>query len=316
MNKKVFGIIGVILVLLVGGVFVFKGNNSEAEEIQVEATKKIEHALGEVTIKGVPEKAVVLDYGALDALDALGIDIVGLPKDGALPEYLNKFSDDKYASVGSIKEPNLEAINELKPDVIFMAGRMEDYYDQLSEIAPTIYVDSDGANYIESFTKNMKIFGEIFDVEDKANKLIDNVNKEIDKVRNKIKTLDGKASLVMVNGRNISAFGAKSRFGLLFNELGFPEVDENLEESTHGQEVSFEYLVEANPQYLFVVDRNSIVGNNEVTVEEVIENELVKKTDAYKNGHIVYLNSVNWYTVSGGYTSTINMIDEVLNAIK
>ena len=316
MNKKVFGIIGVILVLLVGGVFVFKGNNSEAEEIQVEATKKIEHALGEVTINGVPEKAVVLDYGALDALDALGIDIVGLPKDGALPEYLNKFSDDKYASVGSIKEPNLEAINELKPDVIFMAGRMKDYYDQLSEIAPTIFVDSDGANYIESFTKNMKIFGEVFDAEDKADKLIDNVNKEVDKVSKKIKTLDAKASLVMVNGRNISAFGAKSRFGLLFNELGFPEVDENLEESTHGQEVSFEYLVEANPQYLFVVDRNSIVGNNEVTVEEVIENELVKKTDAYKNGHIIYLDSVNWYTVSGGYTSTINMIDEVLNSIK
>lgn len=316
MNKKVFGIIGVILVLLVGGVFVFKGNNSEAEEIQVEATKKIEHTLGEATIKGVPEKAVVLDYGALDALDALGIDIVGLPKDGALPEYLNKFSDGKYASVGSIKEPNLEAINELKPDVIFMAGRMEDYYDQLSEIAPTIFVDSDGANYIESFTKNMKIFGEVFDAEDKADKLIDNVNKEVDKVSKKIKTLDAKASLVMVNGRNISAFGAKSRFGLLFNELGFPEVDENLEESTHGQEVSFEYLVEANPQYLFVVDRNSIVGNNEVTVEEVIENELVKKTDAYKNGHIIYLDSVNWYTVSGGYTSTINMIDEVLNSIK
>ena len=36
----------------------------------------------------------------------------------------------------------------------------------------------------------------------------------------------------------------------------------------------------------------------------------------YKNGNIVYLNSVNWYTVSGGYTSTLNMIEEVLSAVK
>ena len=50
--------------------------------------------------------------------------------------------------------------------------------------------------------------------------------------------------------------------------------------------------------------------------KDVIENELVKKTDAYKNGRIVYLNPITWYTVSGGYTSTLNMIEEVNKAIK
>ena len=40
------------------------------------------------------------------------------------------------------------------------------------------------------------------------------------------------------------------------------------------------------------------------------------QTDAYKNGNIVYLNPVDWYTVSGGYNSTLSMINEVLEAIK
>ena len=89
-----------------------------------------------------------------------------------------------------------------------------------------------------------------------------------------------------------------------------------MNDSTHGQEVTFEYLVEKNPGYIFVIDRNSITGSKDITAQSIIENELTKQTDAYKNGNIVYLNSVNWYTVSGGYTSTLNMIEEVLSAVK
>ena len=71
----------------------------------------------------MPEKIVVFDYGFLDTLDALGVEgVVGLPKDSTLPEQLSEYADDEYASVGTLKEPLLEDIAELQPDVIFISG--------------------------------------------------------------------------------------------------------------------------------------------------------------------------------------------------
>lgn len=309
MNKKIAGIVAAAAVILVGGMYFLTGGKGTDNKNNASAVKEITHKLGTTEIEGTPKKVVVLDYGTLDALDALDVEVTGLPKSGKLPSYLNKFKDDSYGNTGTVKEPDLEAIHALEPDVIFMAGRMQDYYDELSEIAPTIYIESDGANYIESFSESMDIYGKVFNKEDKAEELIKEVTEKAEEV--KAKTSGMNASVVMVNGRSISAFGNESRYGLIFNELGFGMSDSELKDSTHGQEVSFEYLIEKNPQYLFVVDRNAITGSSEVTAKDVLENELVKQTDAYKNEKIVYLDPVTWYTVSGGYTSTLNMINEV-----
>ena len=42
----------------------------------------------------------------------------------------------------------------------------------------------------------------------------------------------------------------------------------------------------------------------------------MNKTEVAKNGNIVYLNSVIWYTMTGGIESTNQMIDEIADAIK
>ena len=294
MNKKVLAIVAAAAVVVAGGAYLLKGNKVESK--YSEGAIEVTHKLGTTVLNEAPKNVVVLDFGALDVLSEMDVNIVGLPKSGTLPEYLEEFSGEQYTNVGSVKEPDLEAINELNPDLIVMAGRMSDYYEEFSEIAPTVYVESDGADYINSFNKTATMF-------------VKEANAEISKK-------DINASIIMVNGRNISAYGAKSRFALIHNELGIKAADENIDDSTHGQEVTFEYLVEKNPGYIFVIDRNSITGSKDITAQSIIENELTKQTDAYKNGNIVYLNSVNWYTVSGGYTSTLNMIEEVLSAVK
>lgn len=53
----------------------------------------------------------------------------------------------------------------------------------------------------------------------------------------------------------------------------------------------------------------------EVGAKETIENELVKKTDAFKNGKIIYLDGTNWYLSGGGLQSMKSMIDEVRSAL-
>ena len=86
--------------------------------------KKVHYCFEDVTFEKMPEKIVVFDYGFLDTLDALGVEgIVGLAKDSTLPAHLEKYSADEYANVGTLKEPLLEDIAELDPDVIFISGR-------------------------------------------------------------------------------------------------------------------------------------------------------------------------------------------------
>ena len=66
-----------------------------------------------------------------------------------------------------------------------------------------------------------------------------------------------KALIILANEGKISAYGPGSRFGILHDVFGFGAVDPNIEVSTHGKDISNEYIVEMNPDYLFVVDRGA-----------------------------------------------------------
>ena len=119
---------------------------------------------------------------------------------------------------------------------------------------------------------------------------------------------------MLYNNGKFSAYGAASRFGFMHDVLGLDAAVENLEVSTHGQRVSNEFIMNANPDYLFIIDRNMIV-NKQATNKKEIENALIQKTNAYKNGKIIYLNPEIWYISQGGLTSTREMIKEILAAI-
>ena len=56
--------------------------------------------------------------------------------------------------------------------------------------------------------------------------------------------------------------------------------------------------------------------NRVETNKKEIENALIQRTNAYKNGKIIYLNPQVWYVSGGGLTSTQMMVDEVKNALK
>lgn len=295
--------------------------SKEADEVgEVDANKEeesvsmtIKHELDEITIDKNPGKIIVFDYGVLDSLDKLGEDIIGLPKK-TLPLYLEQYSNDKYTDVGSLQEPNFEKIYELEPDLIIISGRQADLYEDFKEIAPTLYLNIDGAQYIDSFKNNLNILGEVFQKEDKAAAEIKEVEEKIEAIKEKTDGMDETGLFVMANDGSLSVYGPDSRFGLLYNELGVTPVDESIESSTHGQKISFEYIVEKDPDYIFVMDRALVTGA-ETSAEKTLDNDLMKMTKAYKNDNIIYLDAHIWYVASGGVTATKTMIDEVEEGI-
>ncbi len=289
----------------------------EADEGEADAgTVEVTHELdpNPVVVKKNPEKVVVFDFGILDTLDALGVDqVVGLPK-ANVPSYLSKYEDDQYENVGSLKEPDFEAIHALQPDVIFISTRQSDLYEEFAEIAPTVYVGLDTSNYMESFKNNMNIVAEIFDKKDEVNEAIENIEAKIAEIHEKASALDETTLIVLGTEGKISAYGPGSRFGLIHDVLGFKPADEQIEASTHGQNISFEYILEKNPGILFVIDRDAAISE-ESSVKETLENDLVQKTDAYQNGKIIYLNPEYWYLSGGGLISVQEMIQEVATAL-
>ncbi len=284
-------------------------NSTEKVETSAEENITVTHLNGETTLTKNPKVVVTFDYGALDILDNLGIEVAGLPK-GSLPDIFSKYQDDKYADLGGLKEPDFEAVNAVKPDLIILGGRQASMYDKFSEIAPTVQLDINGGTYMNDFERNATLLGTIFGKENEVKEEIDKIKTKISEVKDLVLPKNITALSLMVNEGSLSSNGHKSRFGLIYNDLGFVPADSEIGDSTHGQQVSFEYIVEKNPNVIFVVDKGAAIRTGG-TAETVLDNDLVKSTDAYKNNKILYLNSQVWYLVSGGFSSTNAMIDEV-----
>jgi iron complex transport system substrate-binding protein len=244
----------------------------------------------------------------------MGVEIAALPQ-AIVPKTLEKYAGSEYTNVGSLKEPDFEALHELQPDVIFISARQAELYDQFAEIAPTVFVDVDYANYMSSLEKNFNLLAEIFEKEDVLDTKMNELKASIEELNKEASASDSKALILLANEGKISAFGPASRYGFVHDVFGFKAVDEKIEVSQHGQSVTFEYILEKNPDVLFVIDRSAAVGG-EVGAKDTIENELVQKTNAYKNGKIVYLDAVNWYIAGNGIASTQSMVEEVKAALE
>ena len=298
-------------------------NSTEKTEVSSSDTKSTEqeitisHSKGEATVKTNPKKVVVFDMGTLDTINKLGVDAeFALPLNN-VPSYLTGY--ENATNAGGIKEPDLETIYTFAPDVIFISGRQEDFYDELNKIAPTIYVDLDYKNYMEDLKTNVTNIGKIFNKEDLALEEYNKLETKVNDAKEKTKNIEDKALVILTNGGKLSAYGSGSRFGFIHDVLGFKQADENMykegeKPSTHGNEASFEYISQINPDILFVVNRDAVVGGDG-NASSTMNNDLVNSTNAAKNNKIIMLDPEVWYIAGGGLESVNIMIDETMSAL-
>ncbi|WP_168709779.1 siderophore ABC transporter substrate-binding protein [Brenneria roseae] len=279
-------------------------------------TISIEHAQGTTQVPQPPRKVIVFDPAVLDTLDALKVDIAGVPKSGTrLPEFLSKYSGDEYLDAGTLFEPKYEALSSAKPDLIIAGGRTLDAYDKLSAIAPTIAMDVDEHQFMSSFTLRVEQLGMIFGKEEEAKKQLADFKQHIAQTHEKAASA-GSALVLMVSGGKMSAYGPKSRFGFVFDELGFKPASEFPDSGPHGNVVTSEFLLRVNPEWLFVLDRDNAIGRpSSESAQQVLDNPLIHKTAAWQNNRVIYLDSASLYIAGGlqSYQALIRDVDEALN---
>lgn len=279
--------------------------------------KTYQHSMGSVEINDVPKRVVVLGYGSLDYVDALGITPVGVPKT-LLPPTLEKYKGDSVVNTGSVIEVNFETLFTLKPDLIIAEGRMANSYKDLKDIAPTYMFEIDTKDYWKTTQNHWRVLGDIFNKEERAEQLIADVQAQIEQLHTKVAANPPRALTVSNSGNNLAMFGPDSRFSFVYNEAGFAtSSSDNVKTKAgkHGNLISFEYIADAQPEVLLVLDREQAIGRSNGKAKALFDNELIKSTPAEKNNRVMFIDPAAWYLTAGGYQSTQTMIKELNQVI-
>lgn len=266
-----------------------------------------------------PERIAILDMACLDILDSLGVGDRVVGSAGTSLDYLQDYvTDENIENLGTIKEADMEAVMACEPDVIFIGGRLSSSYDALSEIASVVYLSTDTEiGVVESVRKNASTIAAMFGLEDQVDELMVDFDERIETLA---AFAEGKTAIVgMCTSGSFNVLGNDGRCSMIGREIGFENVgvDANVDTSTHGNEASFEYVVEKNPDYIFVMDRDAAIGTDGAQLaQDIMENELVQGTDAYKNGQLVYLeHPAVWYTAEGGVQALDLMLQDLENTL-
>jgi iron complex transport system substrate-binding protein len=274
----------------------------------------VPHAQGETAVPADPQRVVVFDVGVLSTLDSLGVEVAGVPE-ATYPESLAQYGGDEYAKVGSLFEPDYEAVNALEPDLIIVGGRSAAVYPELAEIAPTIDLTVDNGDFLASFEERVTTLAEVFGEEDAVADRLAALDQRVAEVKAAAEGA-GDALFVMTNAGEVSAYGPETRFGLVYDELGLTPTDEGLTAADHGDAISFEYIAEKDPDILLVLDRDAAIGESGTAAQQVLDNELVRGTTAWQDDDVHYLDSSVWYIAPNGLPSVEQMVEEVGAAVR
>ncbi|WP_051425973.1 ABC transporter substrate-binding protein [Jiangella gansuensis] len=180
----------------------------------------VDHAMGTTELAEDPERVVVLDSPHLDAAVALGVTPVGATEAEAgvgFPDYLG--SDlDGVEVVGITIEPSVEAVAELAPDLIIGAKvRHEAMYDDLSQIAPTVFSENSGTTWKEQ----VEVVGAALNKADEARALLEEFSERAADIGSAVDAEGTTLSMVRFLPENFRLYGPDTFSGSVLTEVGF-----------------------------------------------------------------------------------------------
>lgn len=272
----------------------------------------VAHAQGETVIDGTPQTVMVTDWAAFDNLTALGVPVAGVPGSNA-PGHLTGKTGADLQRIGSLQEPDIEGIAAAAPDLVIVASRSRTSYPTISRIAPTLDMSVDNAGIVDGVKANLVTYGEIFDREERAAELIATLDAKVEEAR---AAAEGKGSglVIVTNAGRMGVYGPASRVAWIYNTLNVPSVFDDVDDRDHGGDaITFEYLLETNPDWLFVIDRDAGVGN-EGAARQLLDNELIHQTSFWQNDRVVYLDPAAAYVTMHGYDALMLLLDQVIAA--
>ncbi|MBW7057063.1 siderophore ABC transporter substrate-binding protein [Paracoccus bogoriensis] len=275
-------------------------------------TVVIPTAQGEVSLEAAPERVAVHDMAALDTLIALGVTPVATIERVTVPALAEAVAGAER--VGTLFEPDLEALAGVGPDLIIVGGRSAAQLQAVSQVAPAIDMTLE-EDLMASAKARIAGYGRLFQREAEAEALTRELDAALERLR-AASEAKGRALIVLTNGTRMSAYGAGSRFGWIFDATALEEAAPGLDTATHGQAITHEFIAEVNPDWLIVVDRSAAIGEEGQGAEATLRSGLVEQTTAWSRGQVVNLDPGAAYISAGGYGAMMTLIGQLTQALE
>ena len=198
---------------------------SEDSPVAVEPeTRLIQHTMGETEIPTDPQQIVILDRRSLGAYTMLDRD----PPLAACAfrswfgeEFgttLTPLLEGKTQSLGDCEGGYpLETIAALDPDLILGADVDETVYEELSAIAPTIFLPFDAKHRLNLIVE----IGRVFDMETEAQAIVDDYLAELDSYKAQLEPPPSVA-LISLRNEGLVIYGDVFFTGTLLDRMGLP----------------------------------------------------------------------------------------------
>ena len=271
--------------------------------------RTITHAAGETTIPERPERVVVLDTGELDSMVALGIIPVGAvraPVEDGLLDYLAPELEGTTELVGTIDEPNLEQIAALQPDLILSSVlRHEDIYDELSQIAPTVFTEEVGVVWKE----NLAVHAEAVGMEEQAAQMLADYEARAAELGESLEADLGELpeiSVVRFLPGETRLYQKANFIGTVLTDTGLPR-PESQDVDDFALVISEEQIEQADGDVIFV----TWYGPAEETTQSAFtENPLWETLTAVEEGRVYEVPDDTWMLGIGIGAATI-VLDEL-----
>ncbi|GAA0486992.1 iron-siderophore ABC transporter substrate-binding protein [Streptomyces sp. NPDC046215] len=267
--------------------------------------RTVTHALGKTEIKKRPERVVVLDVGELDNVVSLGLQPVGYaPTEGSqeLPDYLKKEAGSPK-NVGTINSLNLEAINELRPDLILGSKlRAEKSYQDLAKIAPTVFSVRPGFTWKENYLLNAAAL----DKTAEAKKNLDAYQAKARKLGEDLGEKKPTITMLRYMPQFTRLYAHQSFIGTILKDAGLPR-PANQAVDKLAVEISPENIDKADADWIFT----GVYGDPDKTKRDSArDNPLWKNLKAVQDGHAVDVKDETWY-LGLGVTAANSVLDDL-----
>ena len=279
---------------------------SQAETITVQDNS------GQVQVPKNPTSVVALDNRSFETLDAWDIELSAAAV-SLMPSTIGYTEDPDLIDIGNHREPDLEQLVAVQPDLIISGQRFSQYNEQIADLVPdAVIIDlepREGEPFADELIRQTTVLGEIFGKQQEAAELTDRFEAAIEAAASEY---DGSSVMALNSSGGELGFiapGAGRTLGPVFDILSLspalevPEASDNHE----GDDISVEAIAASDPAWLLVMDRDAAISATEPEYEpasDVIENsEAMARVSAVEQGNIVYM-PADTYTNEGIQTYT------------
>ncbi|GAA1809667.1 siderophore ABC transporter substrate-binding protein [Nesterenkonia flava] len=287
-----------------------------------------DHGTHEINLDEI-DSVGAFDNRAFRILEDFDVELTVAARSLMQPHVHETYAENEdILDTGNHREPNLELVAAAEPDLVINGQRYAQYYNDIAALLPEggviLEFDEefrDPATFFDALKNHATQLGEIFQSEEEAQELVDELDAAMARVAEAYNGEDTVMGLI-TSGGDINYAGPNEGRAVapVFQEFGLvPALEVDDQSADHeGDDISVEAIAESDPDWIIVLDRDGMNPNDpEYTAAEelIADSPALQSTTAIENDQIVYMPQ-NMYITEDiqAYTEFLNDFADALEA--